>query len=159
VVGPPYDRRFFPRQVDISAAKGGADLRRYIPFASIATLLTGYGLAHDVETNDVEAFRHALEQDGLPVQEGELSYIYIVKLYNAGVLPSAYGNNPATKYLLFFVPPGYVGDERIPGIARTPGLSANVSPFRALGRDVEADPLEVVYEEGKKHRRDGSVYP
>ncbi len=85
----------------------------------------------------METFRRALEQDGFTVQEGDIGYFNLIKLYEEGVLPSAYGNNPATKYLAFFVPPapGYTVDERIAEITRTLGLSGNTSTFWNLGPD------------------------
>ena len=52
------------------------------------------------ETYDAEAFQQALEQDGFTVQEGELGYFDLIKLLEEGVLPSAYGNNPTTKYVI-----------------------------------------------------------
>jgi hypothetical protein len=68
-------------------------------------VLTGTALAQDMEANDTEAndteaFQQALEQDGFTVQEGEVGYFDFLKLFEEGVLPSAYGNNPTTKYLI-----------------------------------------------------------
>jgi hypothetical protein len=42
------------------------------------TILTGIGLAENVETGDVEAFKLALEQDGFIVQEGDLGYLDLI---------------------------------------------------------------------------------
>ena len=69
------------------------------------TIFIGTGLAVNVDIGDVDAFKQALEKDGFTVQEGELGYFDFIKLYNEGVLPSAYGNNPSTKYVVYFVPP------------------------------------------------------
>jgi hypothetical protein len=53
------------------------------------------------------------------------------------VLPSAYGNNPSTKYLTFFVPPA--PGHKIPGlfakIASSLGMSQNLSSLWNLGPD------------------------
>ena len=68
------------------------------------TIFIGTGLAVNVDIGDVDAFKQALEKDGFTVQEGELGYFDFIKLYNEGVLPSAYGNNPTTKYVAYFVP-------------------------------------------------------
>ena len=56
-------------------------------------------LAEDGETGDAVAFMEALEQAGFTVQEGEIGYFDLIRLYDSEVLPSAYGNNPATRYL------------------------------------------------------------
>jgi hypothetical protein len=112
-------------------------LRRYLLFGLIVTLLIVPVLAQDEEFGDVEAFRQALEQDGFTVQEGEVGSFDFIRLYEAGVLPSAYGNNPATRYLIYFVPPapGYAVDERIAAIAKALGMSGNASSFWNLGPD------------------------
>ncbi len=46
-------------------------------------------------------------------------------------MPSAYGNNPSTRYLVYFVPPapGHKVDERLSKIARTLGMSSNSTAF------------------------------
>ncbi|KKG17278.1 hypothetical protein [Methanosarcina sp. 2.H.T.1A.15] len=89
------------------------------------------------ETYDAGAFQQALEQDGFTVQEGELGYFDLIRLLEAGVLPSAYGNNPSTKYLAYFVPtaPGYGVEERISKLTSTLGMSGNLTPFWNLGPD------------------------
>ncbi len=100
------------------------------------TVLTGTCLAQN-ETEEAEAFQEALEQDGFTVQEGELAYFDLIRLLEEGALPSAYGNNPTTKYLIYFVPPapGYEVEERIKQITSTLGVSENVTPFWNLGPD------------------------
>jgi hypothetical protein len=99
-------------------------------------MLIGICLAQN-ETSDVQAFQQALEQEGFTVQEGELAYFDIIGLLEKGVLPSAYGNNPTTKYVAFFVPPatGYEVDEQISEIASTLGVSGNTTPFWNLRPD------------------------
>jgi hypothetical protein len=94
-------------------------------------------LAQTVETGNVDAFQQALEQEGFTVQKGEIGYFDFIKLYDAGVFPSAYGNNPTTKYLGLFVPPapGYTVNERFAELARTLGFSGNASPFWNLRPD------------------------
>jgi len=54
---------------------------------------------------DVDAFAAALAQDGFTVQEGTMGVVPIIDLYNMGFLPSCYGNNPSTPYVMCFVPP------------------------------------------------------
>ena len=78
----------------------------------------------------------ALEQMDLQEAEGDLGFDTI-RLLEEGVLPSAYGNNPTTKYLIYFVPPapGYEVDERISGLTNTLGIGGNTTPFWNLGPD------------------------
>ncbi|MEI6171959.1 MAG: hypothetical protein WCQ45_05750, partial [bacterium] len=54
---------------------------------------------------DADLFVTALEQDGFAVQEGKLQMFPIIDLYNMGLAPSCFGNNPSTPYAVFFVPP------------------------------------------------------
>jgi hypothetical protein len=115
-------------------------MKYYIPVIILGvlfTVLTGTGLAENVKTYDSEAFRQALEQDEFTVQEGELGYFDLIKLLEEGALPSAYGNNPTTKYVAYFVPAatGYKVDERISKITSTLGMSGNTTPFWNLRPD------------------------
>jgi hypothetical protein len=93
-----------------------------------ATLI-GIGLAENVEIGDVEAFKLALEQDGFIVQEGDLGYLDLIKLYDIGVIPSVYGNNPTTKYLTYFIPPapGHKVPESFAEITSSLGISSNLT--------------------------------
>ena len=101
------------------------------------TIFIGTGLAVNVDIGNVDAFKQALEKDGFTVQEGELGYFDFIKLYNEGVLPSAYGNNPTTKYVAYFVPPapGHKVDEKLSEIASTLGMSGNTTSFWNQGPD------------------------
>ena len=94
-------------------------------------MLIGTGLAQNATTGDVKAFQKALEQGGFTVQQGELGYLDFIKLVNQGVLPSAWGNNPSTKYVTYFVPPalGHKVPELFSKIAVALGMSSNVSAF------------------------------
>jgi hypothetical protein len=71
------------------------------------------------------------------VQQGAIGFLDFIKLYNEGVLPCAYGNNPTTKYLTYFVPPapGHNVPELFSKIAVALGVSSNVSSFWNLGPD------------------------
>lgn len=119
-------------------------MKNYIMVIIIGVLftsLTGTALAENVETNmetyDAEAFRQALEQEGFTVQEGELGYFDLIGMLEKGILPSAYGNNPTTKYVAYFVPAatGQGVDERISKLTSTLGMSGNTTPFWNLGPD------------------------
>jgi hypothetical protein len=101
----------------------------------------GTALAENMETNvtinNTQVFQQALEQNGFTVQEGDLAYFDFIKLVEAGALPSAYGNNPTTKYLMYFVPPapGYGVDEQVSKITTMLGANGNTTPFWNLGPD------------------------
>jgi hypothetical protein len=99
--------------------------------------IIGTCLAQNPTIGDVNAFKQALEKDGFTVQQGGLGWFNGIELYDLGVLPSAYGNNPATKYLTYFVPPapGHTVPEQFSKIARAIGLKSNVSSFWNLGPD------------------------
>jgi hypothetical protein len=112
-------------------------MKTYIILVVLLAMLIGTSLAQNATIGDVKAFQKALEQDGFTVQKGGIGYFDTIKVYNLGVLPSAYGNNPTTKYLTYFVPPA--PDHKVPElfaeIATTLGVSANLSPFWNLGPD------------------------
>jgi hypothetical protein len=78
-----------------------------------------------------------------------------MKLYNMGILPSAYGNNPSTQYLVYLVPPasgevtGTIAD-----VIKALGVTANITPFPNLRPDealvfVGKTPPECRYATGK----------
>jgi len=74
----------------------------------VVGLATLCGLAQQdkpVAAGDTDAFGVVLEQDGFVVQEGTLGVIPIIDLFNMGMLPSCYGNNPSTPYVICFAPP------------------------------------------------------
>ena len=112
-------------------------MRAYILLIFAFAMLIGIGFAENVEMGDVEAFKQALEQDGFTVQQGGLGYFDFMSLYNSGVLPTAMGNNPATKYLVYLVPPpsSQVVGGIISEIIKVLGVTANVTPFPSLRPD------------------------
>jgi hypothetical protein len=112
-------------------------MRAYIFLICAIAILVGTGIAENVDIGDVEAFQQALEQDGFTVQQGGLGYFDFMKLYDMGVFPSAYGNNPATKYLIYLVPPpsGQEVGGIISEIIKVLGVTANVTPFWSLRPD------------------------
>jgi hypothetical protein len=114
-------------------------MKKYIMIIILGVLfimLTGITLAAN-ETYDAGAFQQALEQEGFTVKEGELGYFDLIGLLEKGVLPSAYGNNPTTKYVAFFVPAatGHEIDERVSRLTSALGMSGNTTPFWNLGPD------------------------
>ncbi len=112
-------------------------MKNYILFSFLLVMLIGTGLAQNTTTGDVNAFQQALEKDGFTVREGGLTYFDFMKLYNSGVLPSAYGNNPATQYLVYLVPPasGHHVTGIIADIMNMLGVTADVTPFFSLRPD------------------------
>ena len=80
-------------------------MKIHILFLVLCVMLIGTGIAQNMTTGDVKAFKQALEKDGFTLREGGLGYFDFMKLYNMGILPSAYGNNPSTQYLVYLVPP------------------------------------------------------
>jgi len=112
-------------------------MRRYMLLVVGFVVLIGTSFAENGEIGDVEAFKQALEQDGFTVQKGGLAYYDFIKLYNSGVLPTALGNNPATKYLVYLVPPpsGQEIGGIIAEIIKVLGVKANVTPFWSLRPD------------------------
>ena len=116
-------------------------MKTYILLPVLFAMSIGAGLAENVDIGDVEAFKQALEQDGFTVQQGGIGYFDLIKVYNLGLLPSAYGNNPTTKYLAYFVPPapGHKVPEAFAKIAysawnnaRTTSLSGIFGPDEAV---------------------------
>jgi len=112
-------------------------MRVYIILAILFTVLIGTSIAQNVTAGDVNAFKQALEKDGFTVREGGLTYFDFMKLYNSHVMPSAYGNNPATKYLVYLVPPapGHHVTGIIADIIKLLGVKAEVTPFFSLRPD------------------------
>jgi hypothetical protein len=112
-------------------------MRPYIFLIFAFAMLIGTGIAENVDIGDVETFKQALEQEGFTVQEGAIGFFDLIKVYNLGVLTSALGNNPTTKYLTYFVPPapGSKGPEQFTKIATALGIRQNTSAFWNLGPD------------------------
>ena len=112
-------------------------MRRYIILLVLFAISIGTGLAVNVDIGDIETFKQALEQDGFTVQQGGLGHFDFMKLYDSGVVPTAMGNNPATKYLVYLVPPpsGQVVEGIISEIIKVLGVKANVTPFWSLRPD------------------------
>jgi len=68
--------------------------------------LTNQETAKDIAGGNISAFRALLENDGFMVQEGNLSFFDVIGFYNKGFTKSCFGNNPATPYVAFWLPPG-----------------------------------------------------
>jgi hypothetical protein len=116
---------------------GMQHMRYYIILAVLFAMLFGTCIAENAKTGDVNAFKQALEKDGFTVQQGSLGYLDLIKLYDQGTLPSAYGNNPTTKYLTYFIPPapGYKVPDLFAKIAMALGMGTKVSAFWSLRPD------------------------
>ena len=90
-------------------------------------MLIAPGFAQNAETGSADAFKQALEKDGFTVQQGELGVFDLIKVYELGLIPAVYGNNPSTRYIAYFVPPapGYEVDKLGYAIAQAVGKSGN----------------------------------
>jgi hypothetical protein len=112
-------------------------MKVYIILAVLFAMLIGTCIAQNATTGDVNAFKQALKKDGFTVQQGFMGYFDIIKLYNMGILPSAYGNNPTTRYLQYFVPPapGHKVSELFSKITRVLGMSGNATPMLNIRPD------------------------
>ncbi len=112
-------------------------MKTNIILAILFAMLIGTSLAQNPTTGDVNVFKQALEKDGFTVQQGEIGFFDLIKLYNVGLIPSAYGNNPTTKYLAYFVPPapGSKVNERASKIAKMLGKSGNSTAYWNLRPD------------------------
>jgi len=112
-------------------------MKNYLIITVLFAMLIGTGIAQNATTGDVKAFQKALERDGFTVQQGRIGYFDLIKIYNLGVVPSCYGNNPTTKYLTYYVPPapGHKVPELFAKITSAFGIKQNVSPIWNLGPD------------------------
>ncbi len=57
------------------------------------------------DNGNITDLKIILEKDGFNVQEGKFGYLDILSLYEAGYLPTCFGNNPSTPYMVYFLPP------------------------------------------------------
>ena len=113
-------------------------MKKYMLCLILFVMLIGIGLAENAKTGNSDSFKQALEADGFTVQEGRLAYFDFMKLYNNGILPSAYGNNPSTKYLVFLVPTahGHEVSGVLSNIINALGVPIkNLTPFFSLRPD------------------------
>jgi len=74
----------------------------------------------DVSYQQIAALREALEREGFLVQEGKFESFDVLRIFDAGLIPSCWGNNPTTPYLVYKIPmaPGqtalnYISDAAI----------------------------------------------
>lgn len=82
-------------------------MKIHVPFTLliiVAAVLVSGCASDDARSGDVDAFVAALEADGFVVQEGKLEIFPVLEMYDAGIVPSCYGNNPSTPYLIYKLP-------------------------------------------------------
>ncbi|OPY50828.1 MAG: hypothetical protein A4E49_02551 [Methanosaeta sp. PtaU1.Bin112] len=96
----------------------------------LLAMLISTVFAENAKADDIKSLKQALEKDGFIIQEGELGVFDLVKVYNEGLIPSAYGNNPTTRYMVYFVPPapGEEIDKRSSAVSKVLGKSEDVNP-------------------------------
>lgn len=72
-------------------------------FLLLAVLVMAPGLADTINI-DKNATLKAFTHEGFLVNEGKMQTIDILGMYDAGISPSCYGNNPSAPYMTFKVP-------------------------------------------------------
>lgn len=83
------------------------------PFLFAVVILLILNSCGQVKEENIEAFRTALDQDGFDVQDGKLIPLNIPELFCAKVLPSCYGNNNDTPYMVYVLPPAPDQDPQV----------------------------------------------
>jgi len=68
------------------------------------TPCAGPGPAAVAAAGNVSLFFSALESDNFVVQEGKLEIFPAIEMYEAGIVPSCYGNNPSSPYMVYKLP-------------------------------------------------------
>jgi len=84
---------------------------RWLPLVLVAVLIstlipivTSCGSKNAGAQGDLDAFRAALEKEGFIVQEGVLSSVDLIDLYNKGLIDSCNANNANNPYLAYMLP-------------------------------------------------------
>ncbi len=90
------------------------------------------------KVGDIDAFQAALEADGFTVQEGKLEVFDVFDMYNAGIIPSCYGNNAQAPYLVYKLPesPGQTTPNTVsdaPIMPENKGLWGDLPPAAGRG--------------------------
>ena len=130
-------------------------MRTVRPFALIVALLlaaAGLSLASCGSgggegggmVGDMGALQTALEVDGFTVQEGKLETFDVIAMYNAGIVPSCYGNNAQAPYMCCKLPEA-PGQEATNTVSDAPIKPEN----RGLWADYRLRPDEAVVFIGK----------
>lgn len=87
----------------------------------------------------IDAFISALQEEGFTVQHGKLEKFDVQAMYDAHIIPSCFGNNPSTPYLVYKIP-GYPGLSRGGRVTDAPINPAN----KGLWIDYFMEPQEAV---------------
>jgi hypothetical protein len=82
------------------------------------------------KVGDIEAFQTAIAADGFTVQEGKLETFDVIAMYNAGLVPSCYGNNAQAPYMCYKLP-------KAPG--QTTNNTVSDSPIKPANAGLWAD--------------------
>jgi len=53
----------------------------------------------------IDSFIASLQREGFTVQQGKLEKFDVLAMYDAGIIPSCYANNPSAPYLAYKLPP------------------------------------------------------
>jgi len=90
-------------------------------------------------SDKIDAFIAALQEQGFTVQQGKFEQFDVLAMYEAGIIPSCFGNNPSTPYLAYKLP-GYPGLTRGGRVTDAPINPAN----RGLWLDYFMEPDEAI---------------
>jgi len=87
----------------------------------------------------IDAFVAALQREGFTVQQGKFEKFDVLAMYDAGIIPSCYGNNPSSPYVVYKLPP-------YPGLAQGGRVSdAPINPAnKGLWLDYFMEPDEAI---------------
>ena len=83
------------------------------PFLFAVVILLILNSCGQVKEENIEDFRTTLDQDGFDVQNGKLIPLNIPELFCSKVLPSCYGNNNDTPYMVYVLPPAPDQDPQV----------------------------------------------
>jgi hypothetical protein len=72
-------------------------------FLYLLVLMSSSGVG-DIAGIDKNTTIQVFEEEGFQVQEGQMATTNPISLYEAGIAPSCYGNNPSSPYMQFKVP-------------------------------------------------------
>ncbi len=64
----------------------------------------GQVVKEEIKFGDTDNFKTIARQAGFEVNEGILEEYKVIDMFNAGLVPSCYGNNPSTPYMVYKLP-------------------------------------------------------
>ncbi len=94
----------------------------FVGFFSFIAFGNEAPIAIENSLEQTNALREALENEGFLVQEGKLETFDVLKIFDAGLIPSCWGNNPTTPYMIYKLPvaPGQTAPNMITDVPLRP---------------------------------------